>query len=81
MEGIGILAKRRIPDVKSKGGIDTLCLAERPQSNHPPPEVARSPIYGRVRFRRPPLVDELWQCFTVDRERPRLLERNRLSNI
>jgi hypothetical protein len=31
---IEILAKRRIPDVKSKGEIDTLCLAERPHRKH-----------------------------------------------
>jgi hypothetical protein len=42
-KNIGILVKRRISDVKSKGGIDTLRLAEHPHSKHPR-EVARSPI-------------------------------------
>jgi hypothetical protein len=40
MEKCRELPKRRIPDVKSKGGIDTLCLAGRPHSKHPP-EVTR----------------------------------------
>ena len=43
-EDIGTLAGRRIPDVKSKGGIDTRCLAEHHAEEHPP-EVARWPIW------------------------------------
>lgn len=36
MENIGILARCRIPDVKSDGGFDTtLCLAGRSAGDHP----------------------------------------------
>jgi hypothetical protein len=48
-KNIGRLVRRRIPDVKSKAGIDTLCLAERPHSEHLP-EVARSPILAEWGF-------------------------------